>query len=159
MENHGTVYKTRFRKLREQVAAVRAIWREEEASFHGDFVNFDAIWCYPKPTQKGGPPVIMGGMGFSALDRVIEYADGWLPIDGGMGPDALEPTLAEFERRVAASGRARASLPVSVYGVPQRPEAIDKYRQLGISRVVFRLRAEARDLVLPKLDRLMKLMA
>jgi probable F420-dependent oxidoreductase len=159
MENHGTVFKTRFRKLKEQVAAVREIWREKEASFHGDFVNFDAIWCDPKPVQKGGPPVIMGGMSFPAIDRVIDYADGWLPIDAGMGPDALTPLLSEFERRVAASARARESLSVSVYGVSQNPEALDKYRALGVTRAIFRLRPEARDVVLPKLDRLAKLIA
>jgi probable F420-dependent oxidoreductase len=154
MENHGTVFKTRFKKLREQVAAVRTIWRDAEASFHGEFVNFDPIWCYPKPVQKPGPPVILGGMGYAAIDRVIEYGDGWLPIDAGMGPEALGPLIGEFEKRVAASGRLRDSLPISVYGAPQKPEALDKYRDLGVARVIFRLRAEGRDLVLPKLDRL-----
>jgi probable F420-dependent oxidoreductase len=157
MENHGTVFKTRFKKLKEQVAAVRAIWRDKEASYNGEFVNFEPIWCYPKPVQKPGPPVILGGMSYAAIDRVIDYADGWLPIDAGMGPDALGPLIGEFERRVAASGRTRDALPISVYGAPQNPEALDKYRNLGVARVIFRLRAEGRDVILPKLDRLSKL--
>lgn len=159
MENHGTVFKTRFKKLKEQVLAVRAIWREKEPSFHGEFVNFDPIWCYPKPVQKDGPPVIMGGMGYPAIDRVIAYGDGWLPIDAGMGPDNLGPMIQEFDRRVAASGRARESLSVSVYGPPQNAEAVDKYRRLGVARMIFRLRAEPKDAVLPKLDKLGKLVA
>lgn len=154
MENHGTVFKTRFKKLKEQVSAVREIWAKDDAAFHGEFVNFDAIWCYPKPVQKPGPPVILGGMSFAAIDRVMEYGDGWLPIDGGAGPHALEPLFAEFERRVGASGRDRQSLSVSAYGVPQKAEALEKYRQLGVTRVIFRLRPEPRDAVLPKLDRL-----
>lgn len=159
MENHGTVFKTRFKKMKEQVLAVRSIWRDEEASFHGDFVNFDPIWCYPKPVQKGGPPVILGGLSYAAIDRVIDYGDGWLPIDGGMGPDALRPMFEEFERRVAASGRARSTLTLSVYGVSQNAETLDKYRELGATRAIFRLRSEARDAVLPKLDRLAKFLS
>jgi probable F420-dependent oxidoreductase len=154
MENHGTVYKTRFKKLREQVAACREIWTKEEAEFHGDFVKFDPIWCHPKPIQKKGPPVIMGGMSLAAIDRVIAYGDGWLPIDGGMGPDALAPLFTEFEKRVAASGRDRKSLSLNAYGVQQNAEALDKYRKLGFDRAMFRLRPEARDAVLPKLDKL-----
>ncbi|HEX2677609.1 MAG TPA: LLM class F420-dependent oxidoreductase [Polyangiales bacterium] len=154
MENHGTVYKTRFKKLREQVAACREIWTKEEAEFHGDFVKFDPIWCHPKPIQKKGPPVIMGGMSLAAIDRVIAYGDGWLPIDGGMGPDALAPLFTEFEKRVAASGRDRKSLSLNAYGVQQNAEALDKYRKLGFERAMFRLRPEARDVVLPKLDKL-----
>ena len=159
MENHGTVFKTRFKKLKEQVAAVRAIWREDEPSFRGEFVNFDPIWCYPKPVQKPGPAVILGGMSYAAIDRVIDYGDGWLPIDAGMGPDTLAPMFAEFERRVAASGRARESLPISVYGAPQNAEVLDKYRKLGAARAIFRLRSEGRDAVLAKLDKLAKLVA
>lgn len=158
MENHGTEFKTRFRKLEEQVTAVREIWTKEEAEFHGEFVKFDPIWCHPKPVQKNGPPVFLGGMSLQTLDRVIDYADGWLPIDGGMGPDALGPLFAEFERRVATSGRARGSLSISVYGVPQNAEALEKYRALGVTRVMFRLRSEAREAVLPKLDRLAQLL-
>jgi len=157
MENHGTVFSTRFKKLEEQVRAVRAIWREPEPSFRGEFVTFERIWCYPKPVQKDGPPVILGGMGTPAMKRVVAYGDGWLPIDGGMGVEALAPMLAEFRKLVAASGRAPDSVPISVYGVSQNAEAVEKYRQLGVSRVIFRLRSETRDLVLPKLDRLAKL--
>jgi probable F420-dependent oxidoreductase len=156
MENHGTVFKTRFRKLKEQVAAVRAIWREKEPSFHGEFVSFDPIWCYPKPVQTNGPPVILGGMSSPAIDRVIDYADGWLPIDVGMGPDALAPMFAEFEKRVAASARPRSSLTISVYGAPQNAEALDKYRKLGVERAIFRMRADPRDAAIAKLDKLAK---
>jgi probable F420-dependent oxidoreductase len=158
MENHGTAYGTRFKKLREQVLAMRAIWTQETATFHGDIVRFDAIWCHPKPVQKPGPPVVIGGLSPQAIDRVLDYGDGWLPIDGGMGPDALRPMLDEFERRRAAKGRTRSTLTISIYGIPNKPEAVAKYRDMGVDRVTFRMRAEARDIVLPKLDRLSALL-
>ena len=97
MENHGTGFKTRFKKLKEQVLAIREIWTKEAPEFHGEMVRFDPIWCHPKPVQKPGPPVILGGTSTHAMDRAIDYGDGWMPIDGGVGPDALGPMLAEFD--------------------------------------------------------------
>ena len=154
MENHGTDFKTRFKKLREQVLAIREIWTKEAAEFHGEMVRFDPIWCHPKPVQKPGPPVILGGTSTHAMDRAIDYGDGWMPIDGGVGPDALGPMLAEFDRRRAARGRDRASMTLTIFGAPQRAEALSRYRDLGVDRAVLIIRPEARELVLPKLDRL-----
>jgi probable F420-dependent oxidoreductase len=159
MENHGTAYKTRFKKLKEQVLAVREIWTKEDAAFHGEFVSFDAIWCHPKPVQKPGPPVILGGMSPQAIDRVVDYGDGWFPIDGGIGPDTLRPMIEEFERRLQAKGRPRNSASVTVYGPPNNPAALAKYRELGVDRVVLRMRPEPRETVLPKLDRLAALVS
>jgi alkanesulfonate monooxygenase SsuD/methylene tetrahydromethanopterin reductase-like flavin-dependent oxidoreductase (luciferase family) len=51
MENHGTVFATRFKKMGEQVRAMKEIWTKDLAEFHGDFVSFDPIWCWPKPAQ------------------------------------------------------------------------------------------------------------
>ena len=79
MENHGASYNTRFRQLREHVLAMKALWTEEEAAFHGDFVEFDPVWSYPKPVQRPHPPVILGGESDYTLARVVEFCDGWFP--------------------------------------------------------------------------------
>jgi probable F420-dependent oxidoreductase len=158
MQNHGTEYKTRFKKLKEQVLAAREIWTKEESEFHGSSVNFDKIWCYPKPIQKAGPKVILGGLSTQAIDRAIDYCDGWMPIDGGMGADALRPLLAEMDKRLAASGRSRESFELTVYGISPTADAVAKYRDIGAQRVTFRMRPQARDEVLPKLDKLAKLL-
>jgi probable F420-dependent oxidoreductase len=155
MENHGTDYKTRFKKLREQVLAIREIWTKEAAEFHGEMVRFDPIWCHPKPMQKPGPPVILGGMSAHAMDRAIDYGDGWMPLDGGRGPDSLSPMIAEFQRRLVA--RARASIGVTIFGAPQRAEALSKYQDLGVERAVLMIRPETSEVLLPKLDRMAKL--
>jgi alkanesulfonate monooxygenase SsuD/methylene tetrahydromethanopterin reductase-like flavin-dependent oxidoreductase (luciferase family) len=109
--------------------------------------------------QPGGPPVIVGGMSPQAMDRALDYADGWLPIDGGMGPDALKPMLDEFDRRREAKGRARDAVSLTVYGATPNPAVLAKYREMGVDRVTLRMRPEARDAVLPKLDKLAALVA
>src|SRR2546425_4261340 len=80
MENHGTEFKKRWRVLRERVLAMKENWTKEEAEFHGEVVRFDKIWSHPKPAQKPHPPIIMGGDGATTFGRVIEFADGWMPI-------------------------------------------------------------------------------
>lgn len=156
MAHHGTEFKTRFKKLKEQVAAIRAIWTQREAEFHGELVRFDKIWCDPKPVQQPGPPVILGGFGKHAIARAVDYGDGWLPI-GAFGADALRPGLLELDKQLAEEGRDRKSFSVSVYAAPPKAEEVAKFRDLGIERVVFLLRPEARDALLPRLDKLAKI--
>ncbi|MDR7532408.1 MAG: LLM class F420-dependent oxidoreductase [Armatimonadota bacterium] len=91
MENHGTNPNTRWRLLRERVLAMKRIWTEDAAEYHGRFVNFDPIWSWPKPIQKPHPPVIIGGNGPRTLQRVIEYGDGWMPIGGRIGARPIVP--------------------------------------------------------------------
>ena len=79
MENHGAKYETRFKLLRERVLAMKELWTKEEAEFHGEFVNFDPVWLYPKPKQRPHPPLLLGGESDLTLKRVVEFCDGWFP--------------------------------------------------------------------------------
>jgi len=79
MANHGTDPRRRFKVMRERVEAIKAIWTEHEAEYHGEFVDFDPIWSCPKPIQKPHPPVLLGGSGERVIDRVLAYADEWFP--------------------------------------------------------------------------------
>ena len=100
MENHGARYDTRFKLLRERVLAMKALWTQEEAEFHGQFVNFDPVWLYPKPKQKPHPPILLGGETDHTIKRVVEFCDGWFPRARG----GFEP---EERRRAAAPGGQR----------------------------------------------------
>jgi probable F420-dependent oxidoreductase len=79
MRNHGTDPRTRMRRLQESVAAMKAIWTQDEASFEGEFFSFERIWCWPKPQQQPYPKVLVGGEGPTVLDRVLAFGDGWMP--------------------------------------------------------------------------------
>ena len=85
MANHGVPFRDRWKILRERVLAMRRIWTEDEAEFHGEFVDFDPLWSYPKPHRPGGPPILIGASSKWVFDRIAEYADGWLPIHGFPG--------------------------------------------------------------------------
>lgn len=157
MENHGTDFKKRWRVLRERVLAMKEIWTKEEAEFHGEFVNFDKIWSYPKPVQKPHPPVFMGGDGPTTFDRVIEFCDGWIPI-GARSPNIAEK-IADLRRRAEAAGRDPKSVPVSIFGAKPDRTAIDQLANAGVERAIFGLPSASADAVLPKLDEYAKLMS
>jgi probable F420-dependent oxidoreductase len=152
-ENHGTAWKTRFAKLKEQVAAVRAIWSQEEAEFHGRFVNFDKIWCHPKPVQRPGPPVYVGGLSKPAIARAADYGDGYVPIDVGGGPAMMSPVFEQLHLELEQRGRKREDVPITVYGAAPKPETLGAYRELGVERVLFALRSLPREEILPRLDK------
>ena len=72
MENHGAHYKTRFKQMREHVLAMKELWTKEEAEFHGQFVNFDKAWSYPKPKQRPHPPILLGGESDHTLSKLTK---------------------------------------------------------------------------------------
>ena len=149
MADHGTAFETRFKLLRERVEAVKAIWTQDEAEYHGEMVDFGPMWCWPKPVSKPHPPVLLGGNGPNVLKRVIAYADGWMPNRGA----ALE-RIPELRQMEAESGHAH--VPVSFY--PRDTAAdIERAAGVGVERCIFYVPADGRAPALTKLDALAKL--
>lgn len=151
MENHGTAFKTRWRRLREQVAALKLIWTEDEPEFHGEFVQFDPIWSWPKPLQKPHPPIFLGGHSPQVLERVAAYCDGWMPIAARAA--ALRRDVAALRHHAEAAGRDPESISLSIYGAPADPAKLAELREIGAQRCIFGLPSADRDKVLPLLDR------
>jgi probable F420-dependent oxidoreductase len=156
MENHGTVFKTRFRRLEEQVRALKEIWTKEAAAFHGEFVNFDPIWSWPKPVQKPHPPVLFGGETEHTLRRVVQIGDGWFPR--ARSAERVFTALETLKAMAAKAGRDMRTISVSVFGAAGDPAVLDRYRAAGISRAIIRLPSDGRDKVLPLLDQHAKLL-
>lgn len=151
MENHGTPFERRWKVLRERVEAMKAIWTEEQASYAGEFVNFDPLISYPKPAQQPHPPVIFGGATEKARERVVRYCDGWIPIDVLL--EDLPDAIADLHAKAEAAGRDPTSIPVSVFAFDAADEdALMKYREMGVERVVL-VAPRHTPQVMPFLDR------
>jgi probable F420-dependent oxidoreductase len=149
MENHGTDFDRRFATLREKIEAMKAIWSQKEASYHGDFVNFDPIFAWPKPVQKPHPPIHVGGAFPGGAKRAIRYGDGWIPVGDAEG--ALRH-MPDVRKMAEEAGRDPASIEVSVYYTAPDPELLKRLRDGGIARAVFGVPSEPREKVLPILD-------
>ncbi|HEY6983189.1 TIGR03619 family F420-dependent LLM class oxidoreductase [Reyranella sp.] len=156
IENHGTVFKTRHKLARERIEAMKTIWAEEEPQYHGEFVSFDTMKQWPKPKQKPHPPIIVGGGFPHAARRAVRYGDGWIPRDDWLERDGIG-VIGQFRDMAREAGRDPASLPISLFRVPDRIERLRQYEELGVDRVVFSLPAEKEDKILPILDRWVEL--
>jgi probable F420-dependent oxidoreductase len=128
-ENHGTDPRTRGALVDEQLAALRAIWTQDEAEFHGEFIDFDPIYAWPKPIQKPHPPIFLGG-GPSAAERAIKHGIGWIPLTAPT-PAAISDQLAVFRD---------SGLPINAMAVgAPNPAILDAYAEAGVERVTLTL--------------------
>ena len=145
MQNHGTDPRSRFKLMRESIEAMKAIWTEDEAEYHGELVDFDPIWCWPKPARKPHPPVLVGGTGEKVLDRVLAYGDEWMP-NRVTDPDVLGERIEELRER---AGRP---VPVSVFGA--RPDAafLERLAAVGVHRAYLYLTPREPEAVERQLD-------
>ena len=150
MENHGTRFDTRWEILRERIMAMKTIWREDEPEFHGETVNFDPMWSYPKPVQDGGPPIWIGANSKWVLDRVADYADGWMPIAGRAGGGDIAKLKAACEKR----GRDFSEITLALFMPPLDEGEVNKRIAEGYSEMIFGVAAEDRDSVLVQLDKI-----
>ena len=156
MENHGTRPESRFNLMRERVEAMKAIWTQDEAEYHGDLVDFDPIYMWPKPAQSPHPPIHVGGGFPGGARRAIRYGDGWMPI-GGRDGDIAE-RLPHFREMAREAGRDPERIEVSVFAAESKQAALARHRDAGISRVVLVLPPAPRDEILPILDSYASLM-
>ncbi|MGR8920981.1 MAG: LLM class F420-dependent oxidoreductase [Gammaproteobacteria bacterium] len=148
VENHGVDFDLRWRVVRERVLAMKTIWTEDEAEFHGEFVDFDKMWSYPKPVQPGGPPIWIGANSKYAPARVAEYADGWLPIGGREGGG----TIDQLKAACAERGRDFDDITLALFFPPLDEAGAREQIAQGYSHLVFGLPSESREQVLPALD-------
>ena len=146
MEDHGTDPAKRWQVLRERAEAIKAIWTQDVAEYHGEMVDFGPMWAFPKPVQKPHPPVILGGSGPKILERVVRYADGWMPNRG----DVIE-RIPELRQMAKEAGRGH--IPVTYYPKVDAAE-IERLGAAGVERLIYYVPPDGRDAALRTLEEL-----
>jgi len=149
MENHGVLFNSRMDIMGEKVAAMREIWTQPKAEFHGKFVDFDPMMTWPKPIQKPHPPVIVGGGVPYGARRALAYGNGWVPNATRPGYRLLD-RMDEYREMEKAAGR---KVPISAFGVEHDPKSWNAYENAGIDRIILSVPSEPADTILPILDR------
>lgn len=157
MENHGAPWNRRWKVARERIEAMIAIWTGDEASYAGEFVNFEGVQSWPKPVQKPYPPIFVGGDAPGTFGRVLNYGNGWIPMlatDGNQF-DLKAARMAELAALAKEAGHK--PYPITTFGTPRDPDAIAKLAQAGVTRCIFGLTAAPAEDVLPRLDKIARL--
>jgi F420-dependent oxidoreductase-like protein len=149
----GSSLTERFDRFDEAIEVIVKLLSEEVADFSGKHYTLTAARCEPKPVQRPHPPILMGGNGPKTIDRIIEYCDEWMPI--GRDP-SLPDRIEELQERAKAAGRD--PIPVSIFGVAPKPEALEELAAMGVTRGVLWLPPAPADDVLPRLRRYAELL-
>ncbi len=151
IENHGTDFSRRFGVMRERMEAMTEIWTNDVASYQGEYVSFHEITSWPKPVQRPRPPVLIGGNGEKVLDRVLAYADGWIPNR----EPRLGERIAELHRRAAEAGKPR--MRVTYFGADRDAGCVERLTAAGVDEIQFYLPSADAGTVERSLDEIAKL--
>ncbi len=150
LADHGVRYTQRRAVVRESVLAMKELWTKEEAEFHGEFVNFEKSWQWPKPVQTPHPPVILGGAaGPRTIGDIVEFCDGFMPTAGRYDYGAQ---ITQVRQAAEDAGRDPGSIEFGQFGTPAKPEIVDSLVEAGCTRIVLGLPPAPADKVLPLLD-------
>jgi probable F420-dependent oxidoreductase len=152
MENHGTVFDTRFRVMVDRAKAMQAIWTEDETAYDGEFTQFEPIWSWPKPVQKPHPPILLGGETIHTLRRVVDFCDGWFPRPRGFKDPAA--SMAALRKVAAEAGRDMSTISTTLFGATPDAGYLENCEAAGVDRALFQLPSEGADDLLPRLDEL-----
>jgi hypothetical protein len=152
MENHGTVFATRHKLVRERVEAMKAIWASDAAEYHGEFVDFGPMAARPKPVQRPHPPILIGGAFPYSARRAVRYGDGWMPQVTTADKEPLSSVIPRFRQMAAEAGRDPAAMSIVIGAQPPDVGLIAGYRGLGVDMVYPSLPSEGREVILPMLD-------
>jgi probable F420-dependent oxidoreductase len=148
----GMAFDRRGQRADEYLAAMHSLWCDEVSEFHGELYDLRPCRMYPKPVQQPHPPIHVGGESDAALRRVARLGQGWFTF--GRLPEDLPPALERLDAALAAEGRTRAdiTLTLSPYMHPVTPESVGRYAELGVDRLVVLCLAFNLDMLRTQLD-------
>lgn len=152
--DHGFDPARRWGVLIEHIEAVKAIWANDVAEFHGRFVDFGPVYSWPKPFRPDGPPILVGGNGPRVLERVVAHGDEWFPedepVDEPFEVEELASRIADLQGRARLAGRE--PIPVSLFGTQPQVDRLKRVEEAGVHRAVIYAPAVSREAMLPYLD-------
>ena len=134
----GSRFGTRWKRTREGIEAMRALWTKGTASYEGELVRFESVRCEPRPAQKPYPPVILGAHGPKALERVARSYDGWMPLV--QDADQLKRDVATIRKLLKENGRPENAAQISPLVEPKgdgpTTDELKRLRDAGADRII-----------------------
>ena len=143
---------SRHKLVRESIEAMKVIWTESKAEYHGELIDFDPMMTWPKPVQKPHPPILVGGAFPYSARRAIRYGDGWIPQATEKQQTPFEELIPRFRQMAAEAGRDPDSMSVGLWGRQPDYDQLAAYRDMGVDRICTSLESETEESILPLLD-------
>ncbi len=149
-EAHGIDFGRRREITRDYVGIMRALWTHDTASYEGRERSLSPSWAYPKPTQPGGPPIILGGgWGPKLIEHLVDWADGWMPVSAR---SSLSSRLALVRDAAIAKGRDPSKLLFVLMGATADPSGLANLGAEGVQHTILTVWDQEPDAVLRRLD-------
>jgi probable F420-dependent oxidoreductase len=146
----GVDFDHRGTQAREHVLAMKELWTKDEAEFHGRYVDFPLVRCYPKPAQKPHPPVLIGGSAENVFRRIVDWGDGWIPVR--VTPDMVRAARASLSELAESSGRDPKTISITIHGQPADADMIKRFEEASADRVLVGVSAADHESTLAQLD-------
>jgi len=154
----GGDFEHRWTQVKDAIAAMKALWTTNPSEYHGRYVDFPPVRLFPKPVRKPHPPVLLGAIqNPRSLKRVVEWADGWMPIVFSV--DEFAHGVEEIRTRARAAGRDPKTIDLTVFGLEgqwQTPDEVRAFEKVGANRVILWLKELKLEPLLRELEALAK---
>ena len=148
----GGDFEHRWGQTREAILAMKELWTQDEAEFHGKYYNFPPVRCNPKPVQKPHPPVFLGGNAPNVFKRIAAWGDGWMPVR--VTPEQVKMGRATLDELAEAAGRDPKTIRLMVCNVPADRDSIRALESAGADRVTVSLPRDTGEGMLQKLEQI-----
>jgi probable F420-dependent oxidoreductase len=150
----GGDFEHRWSQVKEYIAAMKVLWQDDVSEYHGRYVSFPPVRCFPKPRSKPHPPILLGSINNPrALKRVAEWGDGWIPVVQKVGEFA--DGVKQIKAFAAEMKRDANALDFTVFGGEKQwrsKEELREFERAGANRVVLWLDGQETDSILPEID-------
>ena len=130
----GVPFKERAARTEESVQAIRSLWRDEPEAFSGKYFNWEPLHSNPKPVQKPGVPIIVGGNVEGAARRAARVGDGFYPASGSL--KTLPVLLDAMRDECAKIGRDPSEIELTTAAGALDPGRVRQYEDIGASRLM-----------------------
>tara|TARA_A100001037_G_scaffold306693_1_gene354117 strand:+ start:14709 stop:15527 length:819 start_codon:yes stop_codon:yes gene_type:complete len=130
----------RWTQAKENIEALKELWTKDKSEYHGQYYNFNPVYSYPKPISKPHPKVLLGSMVDKAFRRIVDYADGWIPI--GLEPNLIKKGRDKLNKLAEKSNRNPSEIDITVLDVKPDKKVIDEFKKAGANRVIISLKTD-----------------
>jgi probable F420-dependent oxidoreductase len=148
----GGNFAHRWTQTREAIEAMKALWTDEEAEYHGTYYDFPRVRSFPRPVQQPHPPIFLGGVAQQVFRRIVAYGNGWMPTRST--PDLIRQGRAVLNELAVEAGRDPKSLTVLAYIAPAERAVLGALAEAGADAAVVRLEGESEAAALAQLEQL-----
>jgi probable F420-dependent oxidoreductase len=147
----GGDFAHRWTQTQEAIMAMKALWTQEEAEYHGRYYDFPLVQSFPKPAQKPHPPIFLGSVTSpNVFKRIVAWGDGWMPV--GVSLEQIKHGREALNELAAQAGRDPRSIQIVAFFVPPDPEALKAFEDAGADAALVALETSGEKKALRKLE-------